>query len=286
MNEPKKSTYQDVAFLIKLSSHQSFRGSKRDRSAEAELQNIHETERKYHEVKKHLLPPSAFEEINSIRRQARELVYTYGYPWDNQGYHIMPAALFPALSEKFNALMAHQWNPALQRFKEAYEERIEEAIRGSKGVVRAEEFPSVSELVFSLSWDILPLPTATDFRFELPSETRNAAIRQIEERIQEAHRANYEAILKVAQTFLKFAEGGKVEDTTFEKAQRLAEDIDKMTLVEDPLFGEVAATFKQVVNTFLSDPKRARKDKTFRASSKEPFAKLAQDIEEKMGGLF
>ena len=139
---------------------------------------------------KWLIDPAHLSGIQGVVSAARQEHATYTLPWLSDGTRILPADAFMIYTEKMQR-HREQFEEEVWRFLGEYDSLVDDARRHLAGLFDASDYPAVSTLRDRFAWsiDILPMPSAADFRVDL-GDAHVAAIKaRIEESTQRATQA-------------------------------------------------------------------------------------------------
>ena len=123
-----------------------------------------------------LLPKKALADLQKIVSEARDAHYFITLPWDDNGYRVLPGAVYMEHREKMRCLSG-RFQAAASHVYELFEELVDQARNRLGGLFRQEDYPTLDELrsKYSFETKILPLPEAGDFRVTLGDEEKAAS---------------------------------------------------------------------------------------------------------------
>jgi hypothetical protein len=175
--------------LLATLTIREWRARRYDKEVSAQVAKDHGAERKAGCYTKALLPKHYLEAIARLRSEARTFHWELTLPWSDDGYRILPVDLHLAYMERFRSLRA-RFESAVADFLAVYAEAKVDA-RGLLGsLYREADYPSTTRLAgaFEMSVSLQPLPTAHDWRVDLPAATVSSIRQDLEAQLREAQR--------------------------------------------------------------------------------------------------
>jgi hypothetical protein len=243
---------------------------------------------RYHKV---LLPKKALAELQKIVSDARQEHYFITLPWDDNGYRVLPAAVYMDHVRKMHA-HSEQFSAAVDDLSRQFRDLVDQARTRLGGLFREEDYPLLDELrsKFAFETKVLPLPDAGDFRVALGDEEKQRIKRQITAAVEASlhvgsrelwHRL-YEAVQHMADRLAAYKvtdEGVEhpFRDTVVTNLVKLTDVLPKLNVTNDP---ELERLSDQVRASLLIDPKELRQSDSVRTET----AKAAADIASRMAG--
>lgn len=243
---------------------------------------------RYHKV---LLPKDALAEIKKIVSEARQEHYFMTLPWDDNGYRVLPAAVYMDHVKKMSTL-AKSFEAAVDILSGQFLTRIDQARLRLGGLFRQADYPDPGELraKFSFETKVMPLPDAGDFRVTLGDEEKERIKRQITLSVEASLQVGsrelwfrlYEAVQHMADRLAAYKVTGQgvehpFRDTLVTNLVKLIEVLPKLNVTND---AQLARLAEQVRNSLLVDPTELRSSDIKRAET----AKAAAEIAEHMAG--
>jgi hypothetical protein len=247
---------------------------------------------RYHKL---LLPRKALTEIQQIVSEARQEHYFVTLPWDDNGYRVLPAAVYMDHARTIAGL-AKRFQSAVDILVAQFATFVEDARIRLGGLFRANDYPTASELraKFSFETKVLPLPDAGDFRVALGDEEKDRLKRQItaavEASIQVAGRELwfrlYEAVKHMSDRLnaYKVTDQGvehPFRDTVVTNLVKLTDVLPKLNISKDP---ELERLADEVRSSLLVDPKELRESESVRSKTADAAAAIAQRMAGYMTG--
>lgn len=231
----------------------------------------------------YLIPAKALRTVDTAYHKCRNVHYKLTLPWMDGGLRILPSAMFEDYSKAMREVTA-EYDEAVDSFLKDYPGLIAEAQKRLGSLLNGAILPTASEIKnkFKHSQDIMPMPTATDFRVDLATEDVN--------RVKKNLTSNIEAMTSKAMTDLwsRLSElVGKVEETLgnpnkkfknslIENLGDFCKVIPKMNITDNK---QLEKTRKEVIGKLSSlYPEDLRKNKKDRKQAH----KDAKDILNKM----
>jgi len=122
----------------------------------------------------------ALAELQKIVSDARQEHYFITLPWDDNGYRVLPAAVFMDHTRKMHA-HSERFSVAVDDLSRQFRSLVDQARTRLGGLFREEDYPLPDELrsKFSFETKVMPLPDAGDFRVVLGDEEKQRIKRQI-----------------------------------------------------------------------------------------------------------
>jgi hypothetical protein len=154
---------------------------KLDRTATQEVTLSHSAASDAGRFNKQLLPKEALAPITQIAGAARLYLYDHTRPWSDNGDRVMSGMNYFEVMNQLRVFRA-EFNAAVDTFCAAYTEHRERARLKLNTLFNDNDYPHEREVrrKFDMSFGIMPLPTAGDFRVELPDEALEEARAEIE----------------------------------------------------------------------------------------------------------
>jgi hypothetical protein len=243
---------------------------------------------RYHKV---LLPKQALAEIHKIVNEARHEHYFMTLPWDDNGYRVLPAAMYMDYTGRMRAL-SNRFATAVDALAQQFSQLVDQAKLHLGSLFRHEDYPLPVELraKFDFETTVMPLPDAGDFRVTLGDAEKERIKRQITAAVEaslqvgsrELWQRLYEAVTHMAERLAayKVTEEGvehPFRDTIVTNLVRLVDVLPKLNVTNDP---ELERLAEQVRTSLLVDPTELRKSESRRAET----ALAAAAISARMAG--
>jgi len=154
--------------------------SKHDRQASEEIAAHHGAQPDVGRYNKLLIPKGTLAEVHRIAGEARREHYFMTLPWDDNGYRVLPAAVYMEHTDKLREY-SRQFMAAVEVFATQFDQLVIESRSRLAGLFRAEDYPTSKEIhdKFAFETKVMPLPDANDFRVGLGDEEKDRIKRQI-----------------------------------------------------------------------------------------------------------
>src|SRR5947209_2033805 len=155
--EPTLSTR---AMLCSLSISQ-WSASKHDPQASQEIAAHHGAQPDVGRYNKLLIPKENLAELQRIAGEARREHYFMTLPWDDNGYRVLPAAVYMEHTEKLRRY-GQEFLSAVELFAAQFDRLVLESRARLGGLFRVEDYPTSKEIRDKFSFDVkvMPLPDA------------------------------------------------------------------------------------------------------------------------------
>ena len=264
------------SMLADLTIHR-WTATKHDPSVSAEVERTHSAKNagRYNKL---LIDRAHLADIDALGNQLRAFHYKHTLPWSDKGARILPSKLFMTYQDGFNDLRDKR-SAAVDKFIELYPSLVADARTRLKTMFDPFDYPDVSQLrqSFGVDLEIMPVPSAEDFRVGVLNDQMQSAIRRdILQKLEErGKQANRECWLRVDEVVGRIAEQcskpkGRIYDSLMDNARDLALVIDGLNITDDPSITAIGDDLRALI----VDPEDLRKSATTRAA----IARLANDI--------
>lgn len=264
------------SMLADLTIHR-WTATKHDPSVSAEVERTHSAKNagRYNKL---LIDRAHLADIDALGNQLRAFHYKHTLPWSDKGARILPSKLFVTYQNGFNDLRDKR-SVAVDKFIDLYPNLVADARTRLKTMFDPFDYPDVSQLrqSFGVDLEIMPVPSAEDFRVGVLNDQMQSAIRRdILQKLEErGKQANRECWLRVDEVVGRIAEQcskpkGRIYDSLMDNARDLALVIDGLNITDDPNITAIGDDLRALI----VDPEDLRKSATTRAA----IARLANDI--------
>ena len=282
------------AMLCSLSISQ-WSASKHDRQASEEIAAQHGAQPDVGRYNKLLIPKETLAEVHKIAGEARREHYFITLPWDDNGYRVLPAAIYMEHTEKLREY-SRQFMTAVEVFAAQFDQLVTESRSRLGSLFRAEDYPSSKEIreKFAMETKVLPLPDANDFRVNLGDEEKDRIKRQIAASVEasltvasrELWQRMYEAVSHMAERLSAYkATGNGVEhpfrDSIVTNLVKLVDVMPRLNVTGDPELEQLTA---QVRAALLVDPAELRESEIVRTQTAMAAARIAEQMAGYMAG--
>lgn len=291
MPEP---TLSSRAMLCTLSISQ-WSASKHDRQASEEIAVQHGAQPDAGRYNKLLIPKENLAELQRIAGEARREHYFMTLPWDDNGYRVLPAAVYMEHTEKLRRY-GQEFLSAVELFAAQFDRLVLESRARLGGLFRVDDYPTSKDIREKFSFDVkvMPLPEANDFRVSLGEAEKDRIKRQITASVEaslsiasrDLWQRMYEAVSHMAERLAAYkANGEGVEhpfrDSIVTNLVKLVDVMPRLNITGDT---ELERLTEQVRTSLLIDPKELRKSEDVRAETAKTAAKIADQMAGYMAG--
>ena len=159
---------------------------KLDRTATHEVTENHAASSDAGRFNKQLLAKEALAPITQIASAARQYLYDNTRPWGDNGDRIMSITNYFIVPERLRQYKV-EFNAAADALEATYTEQRERSRLRLNTLFHDSDYPQASEIrrKFSMDFGIMPLPSAGDFRVNLPDEALEEARAEIEKTVSD-----------------------------------------------------------------------------------------------------
>lgn len=253
-----------------------------DRELSAETQHNNHMSEDAGNFNKVLLPNKHLktwdQNINALRSRFYELTS----PYDDSGYRVCTPLAFFEFQRYYS-----EHKQVLDTFKDSfireYPDLVEQQRTRLGNAFAHAEFPQVNNFAdkFKVETDVSSLPE-TGTLFHLGEEEEKRIVEKAEARLDEAHRGNYERLLKVlshlTSTLRDEDRLKNCRSTTLSNVQELAATIPMLNFKEDTLLNEMAKKVEDMCTELsIQELKKSKVTRTSVVSSAE---EAVRDIED------
>jgi hypothetical protein len=237
----------------------------------------------------------ASEEIALQHGEARREHYFMTLPWDDNGYRVLPAAVYIEHTEKLRRY-GQEFLVAIELFAAQFDRLVLESRARLGGLFRVEDYPTSKEIRDKFSFDVkvMPLPDANDFRVSLGEAEKDRIKRQITASVEaslsiasrDLWQRMYEAVSHMAKRLSAYkANEEGVEhpfrDSIVTNLVKLVDVMPRLNITGDT---ELERLTEQVRTSLLVDPKELRKSEDVREETAKTAAKIAEQMAGYMAG--
>ena len=270
------------AMLISLSISQ-WTARKLDRNATAEVTSSHEASTDAGRFNKQTIDKAALLPIQQIASKTRDYFDKHTLPWGHNGINVMSSMNYFAVVQKLNAFQ-QEFKAAVDAFCADYDVHREQARFKLNSLFNESDYPSVSDVrnKFAMSWSIMPLPTAGDFRVEMADdavvEIRNEIEAEINGRVQSMMGELAQA-LKGTMSHLvdRLTAKGPLHESALTNVQDLLDRLPGLNITNDASIEQVRRDLKQLVNGL--EMKDIKKDDALRQSVADRTAEILRQMQ-------
>lgn len=280
----KTETVLTKAVLVKLSISQ-FNPHRQDAKTTREVLRNKDAAQNAGVWVKNLINPKTLDAITSTAQTARQSHYTLSLPWADEGYRILPTAIYMKYQDEQRQHRT-QFNNEVEKFLQKYPQYIEEAKTALNGMFNAGDYPTIEQLKakFAYSVEVSPLPSGSDFRISLTSDELANIQQDVDTRVKAATDEAVKDLwnrlaVPVKNMSEKLAETkGIFRDTLVSNIQEIVDLIPSLNVTDDKNLLTIANEVK--ANLTGHSPEVLRQNKVVRQTT----AQAAQEILKKMEG--
>jgi hypothetical protein len=291
MKNTKQNSITTRAMLISLNIQQ-WTGSKHDKKVSEEVAVAHQSDVSMGRFQKRLVAKEALEKLRGITSAARHEHYNRTLPWQDGGSRILSSKGYFDYSEKMREYSA-QWDTAVAEFIADYPNMVQDARRRLNGLFKDEDYPTVQRMKrkFSFKFDVLPMPTAKDFRVELGDEETARVRSEIEQSVNESIRAAmadvwarlHEVVTRMQERLTVYSvdKDGAVShafrDSIVGNIRELLDTLPTLNITEDNNLTEIAQQIEQELCAHTPD--ELREDEAARKQTAEAAEQILTSME-------
>ena len=160
-----------------------------DRQVTEEVNREHAASKDAGRYNKHLFADAApsHKAACNAAGAVRGVYYSQTLPWTDENWRLLPSANFFAFTEALRAACSHL-DTKVGVFADEYLQLVEDAKAALNGLWRAEDYPSVYQVRerFGVVVKYAPVPSAGDFRLDLPADKLAEIEQAVTERVRHA----------------------------------------------------------------------------------------------------
>lgn len=229
------------ALLVHLTAGQ-WMGRKLDRRATKQVADLNNASTSAGRYTKYLLPTcDELKAVHAKTAEIRKAFYRNTLPWGIEGTYILPSANYLPFMTAFRN-EREEWEQLVNNFLTVYGDAVEQAEHSLRNMFDSNQYPPAYLLRdrFRLDMEIMPVPTAGDFRVEIVDDELAAITADIEERVSKAQSAAMdEAWSRLYAHVEKFVERladpkNIFHDTLIENAKETCDLLKRLNVTDDP----------------------------------------------------
>lgn len=239
---------------------------------------------------KTLVSSDHLEAIKKKVNVVRAYHYQMTLPWSDAGPRILPA---DAYMEYAQTMQEHriEFDALTREFLDEYPLARQEARRILGTLFDETDYPQVEAvaLKFRMGYEVMPMPTAQDFRVNLAEDEVAMLRADIEQRtsaiLAQSMRDVYERILKVTEAFVdRLGDEDKIfRNSLVENARTLRHLLPKFNLTGDPKLEELAAKMDKLCEY---EPEQLRSSFGARTETHRAAVEIKKDLMDFFNGEF
>lgn len=180
------ATLSTRALLVSLSISQ-WSGRRLDRKVTKEVNDNHSAAADASRVNKLLLPPDALAGITKVVSATRSGFLERTLPWLDDGQRVMSSDAYLAHTSWIRKQRS-KFDDEVEKFLADYDKHVADAKKRLGSMFDQNDYPTKAELrtKFSMSTNVLPVPTSGDFRAEMSDAQADMIRSQIEDTVSQA----------------------------------------------------------------------------------------------------
>ncbi len=261
---------QENAMLVKWTIC-SWGASKRDQQETEKLCRENKTTKEWKRANKSLLPEAALKPLHQVEREARDYHYRMTVPYDDDGWRILPVALYPEYKKIFEKLKQKDYDLTevlcddLPRLKEEARENL-------NGSYCEEDYPTADELweLFDMTMTVRPIPEGKNLRLDLKGADLNELQATVDAEVSDTLKTSmmdlwYRLRARVYEAAKGFTDGKAVYECWVDNLKELTELLPKLNLTGDKDLDAITREVKQSLTTI--DINAVRQNKTVRTAA-------------------
>lgn len=242
---------------------------KQDKKVSAEVDVAHNA-RDAGRYNKLLIDKAHLDPLTSHAGKIRQYHYKMTLPWMDNGGRLLPSKLFMEYRNGIDALRS-EYQVLVDKFLNLYASHLVQDARSRLGTLYdPRDYPDSSELrqKFGVEMDILPVPTAADFRVDVAeseiNRIRNEINTSVALRQRKAMEDAWDRVRDVVTTIHLRLSADKpvIRDSLVENAQELMTLLPGLNVIDDP---EMSAVAKEITDNLLVDVWTLRNSRATRA---------------------
>lgn len=255
---------------------------KQDKKVSAEVDAAHNA-RDAGRYNKLLIDKSHLDPLTSHAGKVRQYHYKMTLPWMDNGGRLLPSKLFMEYRNGIDNLRT-EYQRLVDDFLKVYASNLVQDARVRLGTLYdPEDYPDSTALreKFGIEMDILPVPTAQDFRVDVAESEINRIREEINRNVvlrqRKAMDDAWSRVHDVVDTiYLRLsADKPVIRDSLIENARELTALLPGLNVIDDPMMTAVA---KEITDNLLEDVWTLRNSRAARAK----VAAAAQAILQKI----
>lgn len=274
------------AMLVSLSIS-TWTGRKLDKQATAEVNQAHSAKDTAGRYNKMLMPKVALEAVSKVASAARGYLYENTLPWKDNGERVLLSTSYFDHMQKMRDF-EQQFKDEVDNFVDQYYSNRERARYELNSLFKEEDYPDVSEIRYKFSFNhrVGVLPTANDFRVEMPQDEIDKVRAELEGEMNRYAKTAMDSVWKqLSETLAHMAERlgdpqAKFHATTITNLEDLIARLPHLNLTEDNTLDTLASEIKDCLIGYTAP--ELKSDPTVRAA----VATEADRIHKKMAGMF
>lgn len=264
------------AMLVQLGISQ-WTARRLDRSATAEVTSAHAAASDAGRFNKQIVDKSALLPIQQVATAARTYLYQHTLPWADNGDRVLSSMNYFEVMTKLREFKA-KFDEEVDTFCTDYNEHRERARLRLNSLFKDEDYPQAWEVrsKFAMSFGVMPLPTAGDFRVamsdDVVEEVRQEIEAQLGARVQGLVTSVYS---EIRDTLLHLKDrlnsSGKLHESVFTNVMDLMDRLPGLNVTDDKnlavLRADVLRELGGITKDAVRDDPKLRNDVVARTES-------------------
>jgi hypothetical protein len=281
------STLHSRAMLVKLSIS-TWTARRFDKLITAEVNESHGASEDAGRYNKHLLSGESFKAVSKIASDTRTAHYANTLAWTDEGWRLLPTANWQTYTDLTRALRS-QFDAALSDFVTEYPRLKELARTRLNGMYKDSDYPAPHQMrdKYKFSVDFSPIPSAGDFRLDLPQSQIDVLEAQIEDRVtvatSEAMREIWDRLYDTVEAMKeRLGKPGAIfRDSLVYNARELTELLKRLNVTGDANLEAMRVAVRDGLT--LADPQTLRTDSVVRAETAQKATQILSAMSSAFG---
>lgn len=273
------------AMLVQLNISQ-WTARKLDRMATAEVTTSHAAASDAGRFNKQIVDKTALLPIAQIASAARMYLYGHTLPWADNGDRVLSSMNYFKVMDELRKFKA-SFDAEVNVFCADYTQHRERARLRLNSLFKEEDYPQTEDIrnKFSMTFGVLPLPTAGDFRVAMSADVVDEVRQEIEEQLTGRVRGLVACVWEelgstVSHLRDRLQSGGKLHDSALENLVDLLERLPGLNITNDQGIEQMRQEIKKVVQGV--EMKDIKKDDKL----KQGMVDRTTDILRQMQGMY
>lgn len=271
----------DKAMIVTLNVS-CWTARKQDKKVSAEVDAAHNA-RDAGRYNKLLIDKSHLDPLTSFAGKIRQFHYKLTLPWMDNGGRLLPSKLFLQYRDELDTLKT-DYQRLVEAFIKDYDARLVQDARVRLGsLYDPQDYPPGYELEqkFGVELDIMPVPTANDFRVDVAESEITRIRNEISDRValrqRQAMRDAWDRVREVVSTVELRLSSPKpiIRDSLIDNTRELAALLPGLNVADDPVMADVA---RDITEHLLVDVWKLRNS----MSARNKVATAAREILQKI----
>lgn len=257
------------AMLVQLGISQ-WTARRLDRSATAEVTSAHAAASDAGRFNKQIVDKSALLPIQQIATAARTYLYQHTLPWADNGDRVLSSMNYFEVMTKLREFKA-KFDEEVDTFCTDYNEHRERARLRLNSLFKDEDYPQAWEVrsKFAMSFGVMPLPTAGDFRVDMSEDIVEEVRQEIETQLGARVQGLVTSVIQdivgtVSHLRDRLQSGGKLHDSALDNLTDLLDRLPGLNITNDEGIDAMRHEIRQMVSGL--EMKDIKKDEKLKQS--------------------